>query len=83
MSDCAADVHCSRCESGVLVPILYGMPGLDDWASEQRGEIVIGGCLRADDSPTHRCNACGHESAVPEPRVGNRPSSGVVQEDQQ
>jgi len=54
----------SRCPSCGLrhgVPILYGLPGPDAADAQQRGEVVLGGCIVAPDQPDRACTACGHQ----------------------
>jgi hypothetical protein len=38
--------------------IVYGYPGLDLFEAEQRGELVLGGCLIGDESPEFQCRDC-------------------------
>lgn len=51
---------CPRCGSGA-VPILRGLPSLEAFEAADRGELVLGGCLVADDDPTLACTGfdCG------------------------
>ena len=51
--------QCPRCD-GELLPILWGMPTLEDWEAGQRGEVYIGGCIVPDAPwPRWTCAACG------------------------
>lgn len=49
---------CPRCGSSGVVEIVYGLPGGEAVAAEQRDEIVLGGCLVGDESPDYVCRAC-------------------------
>ena len=51
---------CPRCGSE-SVPIVYGMPGFEDFEAADRGGLALGGCIVMDDQPTHRCTneECG------------------------
>jgi len=51
-------VNCPRC-GGPLLPVVYGLPGIDLAEAERRGELLLGGCTVFPDAPTHSC-ACGH-----------------------
>jgi len=54
-------MECPECESADVVPIVYGLPAPELFASADRGEVVLGGCVVgfAGDDPTHACKACG------------------------
>ena len=52
---------CPECGSGDVVPIEYGLPGPEMMQAAGRGEVHLGGCVVAPDSPDLRCGACGHE----------------------
>jgi hypothetical protein len=41
------------------VRIVYGLPSSEAFEAEERGEIVLGGCLIEEDEPTHACKECG------------------------
>lgn len=41
------------------VPIVYGLPSSQAFEVEERGEIVLGGCLIEEDAPTRACKECG------------------------
>ncbi|MFO1407264.1 MAG: hypothetical protein U1F08_07005 [Steroidobacteraceae bacterium] len=41
------------------VRILYGYPTEEAFLAEQRGELVLGGCMMEVDDPTHACTECG------------------------
>lgn len=58
-------VTCPTCGSGSATPIAYGLPGHELWSAAERGEVLLGGCMHAEDSPTHRCDSCGHEWLEP------------------
>jgi DNA-directed RNA polymerase subunit RPC12/RpoP len=58
---------CPRCNSGKLVPIVYGLPGRELMEQSERGEVELGGCvvtqvidhngIRTSDPELH-CPAC-------------------------
>lgn len=51
--------RCPRCGSDRIVRIVYGMPTFEAGDAEERGEIILGGCM-----PMGRdwgCAACGYE----------------------
>ncbi len=50
--------RCPECEHAV-VPVMFGMPGPEMVEEEQRGEIVLGGCVVDGDDPVWACSACG------------------------
>jgi len=50
---------CPACGSRDAVPIAYGYPSSDLWEAEQRGEVVLGGCLIGPESPASECGSCG------------------------
>ena len=41
------------------VPIVYGLPGREAFEAEQRGELVLGGCVIEEGGPTRQCVECG------------------------
>ena len=53
---------CPKCGQATGVPIVYGLPGADLFASAERGEVALGGCLVMPDNPHWRCTdaACQH-----------------------
>ena len=55
-------VTCPRCGAlAPMLPIVFGFPMADLFEAEQRGEIVLGGCVVDVEDPTHRCSACGRD----------------------
>ena len=52
---------CPSCNTNNVVPIVYGMPGSDLEEQEQRGEIILGGCIVTDNDPELYCKDCGRE----------------------
>ena len=58
--------RCIVCGSRLrLLPVLYGLPALDAFEAEQRGELVLGGCIPG--GPSRVCAVC-HEPPAP-PRL--------------
>jgi len=51
-----------KCNSNNLIPIIYGMPGIDLVEKENKGEIKFGGCIVMPDSPKWYCEDCKSES---------------------
>jgi hypothetical protein len=50
---------CPHCGSAAEpLPIVYGYPTHEAFEAEQRGELVIGGCLIGDESPDYQCRDC-------------------------
>jgi hypothetical protein len=50
---------CPRCgRREHAVPIQYGYPTDEMFRKSRAGEIVIGGCIVAEDSPTWECRTC-------------------------
>lgn len=52
--------HCGR----KVLPILYGSPGPEMMEAEERGEIILGGCLLTDSIPDCACPCCGQSFRV-------------------
>jgi hypothetical protein len=56
-----ATYKCPKCDSKNIVPIIYGMPGMDLQEEEMRGKIHLGGCCITEDAPNRHCNDCEHQ----------------------
>ena len=52
---------CPSCQSGQVVPIVYGLPGVELAEQAEEGLIALGGCCVDDDNPRWKCKACEHE----------------------
>jgi len=52
-------MKCPKC-GGEAVEIIYGMPTHELFEAEQRGEVVIGGCLVSGDDDNWQCKKCGY-----------------------
>lgn len=51
---------CPKCERGRLRPIIYGLVQDGELREKaDRGEIVLGGCQVAEESPDWECSECG------------------------
>ena len=48
--------NCSSAES--VVPIRYGMPGLEMQQKHHEGKIKLGGCMVEIDDPNWHCKEC-------------------------
>lgn len=53
--------HCPYCGSPRVIPIMYGLPLPDLVAAEERGELILAGCVVDVDSPAFHCRACGRD----------------------
>ena len=51
---------CSGC-GGVIVPMIYGYPGMELFALADIGQAVLGGCVLPEDGPvaSYACARCG------------------------
>jgi len=56
-----ATYKCPKCDSRNIVPIIYGMPGMDLQEEEIKGKIQLGGCCIEEDAPDRHCNDCEHQ----------------------
>jgi hypothetical protein len=56
----STDVFCPRC-GAQAIPILRGLPTLEDFEAADRGEVYLGGCPVADGDPEFACTGfdCG------------------------
>jgi len=52
---------CPTCKKAKLVPLIFGLPGMDLVAQEGRGEIVLGGCVSGEYPPELQCLGCGSQ----------------------
>jgi len=52
---------CPTCKKAKLVPLIFGLPGMDLVAQEGRGEIVLGGCVSSEFPPELQCLGCGSQ----------------------
>lgn len=50
---------CPRCGSTALVPVIYGYPDPQLFEREERGEVLLGGCVIQPDAPAVVCRRCG------------------------
>lgn len=58
---------CPQCAAAAVIPVVWGMPGPDDFGRAQRGEFALGGCCVPDDfgKVTYwACRGCGHQFPV-------------------
>lgn len=58
---------CPRCAAEAVVPVVWGMPGPDDFERAARGEIALGGCCVHDEvegAASWACSECGHQVTV-------------------
>ena len=49
---------CPTCTKAKLVPLIFGLPGMDLVEQEARGEIVLGGCVSGEFPPELQCLGC-------------------------
>ncbi len=59
-----SEIRCPACGSDETVEILYGMPTVEAYEAEKRGEIYIGGCCVSENDPERICKRCGREFNV-------------------
>lgn len=58
---------CPRCAAEAVIPVVWGMPGPDDFDRAGRGEFALGGCCVPDDlgrATYWACGGCGHQFPV-------------------
>ena len=57
---------CPGCGKEDSIPLIFGMPGFDDFRQAERGLIALGGCLVPDEEAGFVCRSCdlqwGNES---------------------
>lgn len=51
-------MHCPNCNSDKVVCVVYGYPSSELMEAAMKGEVVLGGCIVADDNPSHKCLNC-------------------------
>jgi hypothetical protein len=51
---------CPTCGAENPLPIVYGFPDPEMFASSEQGDIRLGGCSIEEDSPRWQCRRCGH-----------------------
>ena len=56
-----ATYKCPKCDSKNIVPIIYGMPGMELREEELQGKIHLGGCGIMIDGSDRHCNDCEHQ----------------------
>jgi hypothetical protein len=49
---------CPRCGKDNSVPLLFGLPGPDDFRLAERGMVALGGCLMPEDEAAFACRSC-------------------------
>jgi hypothetical protein len=49
---------CPACTKAKLVPLIFGLPGMDLVEQEARREIVLGGCVSSEFPPELECLVC-------------------------
>ena len=52
---------CPSCKSEQVIPIVYGLPGVELAGQAEEGLIALGGCCVDDNNPRWMCKACEHE----------------------
>ena len=56
-----ATYMCPQCDSRNIVPIIYGMPGIELQELEMMGKVHLGGCGIREEGPDRHCNDCEHQ----------------------
>jgi hypothetical protein len=49
---------CPGCGKEDSIPLIYGMPGFDDFSQAERGLIALGGCLMPGEEAAFVCRSC-------------------------
>jgi hypothetical protein len=49
---------CPTCKKAKLVPLIFGLPGMDLMEREARREVVLGGCVSSEFPPELECLGC-------------------------
>ena len=52
--------NCPKCESNMIIDIIYGYPGSDLVEEQEKGKVELGGCIIEPESPTYKCKSCDH-----------------------
>jgi hypothetical protein len=52
---------CPRCHSDEVVPIVYGMPGLELIEESRAGRVALAGYVVFPEAPEWRCAVCDFE----------------------
>ena len=50
---------CPSCGSVDVAQIVWGLPDEELFASAERGEVALGGCIVTDADPNRECRQCG------------------------
>ena len=50
---------CPSCKSEHVIPIVYGLPGLELAEEAEKGHVELGGCCVDANNPNWKCKACG------------------------
>ena len=49
---------CPSCTKAKLVPIVYGLPGLELRRDSENGHVALGGCVVTGNDPELECLGC-------------------------
>jgi hypothetical protein len=52
---------CPECGREDSIPLIYGMPGSEDFQQAERGLVALGGCLMPGEPPAFVCRTCDLE----------------------
>ena len=66
---------CPSCGSGASIRIAYGLPIPELVEAEERGEVILAGCVVPEDAPAYQCRACG--TPLPWPIFGRSEDGGA------
>ena len=62
---------CPKCLSkDSVIPIRYGMPGIEMQNEYHEGKIKLGGCMVYEESPNYHCKDCKYEWPKRRPKEG-------------
>lgn len=51
---------CPACRKKEGVPVLYGFPSKDDFERNERGEVILAGCVVDAECADQQCRSCSH-----------------------
>lgn len=74
--------RCPGCGNVDRIPVVWGMPGPDDFARAEAGEFALGGCCVPADFGRvgyWACRACGHQFPV-RPLSNDSPVGRLLEE---
>ena len=52
------EIKCPKCYSSNIKKIIYGYPSDESYILAKKGEIILGGVAKEENSPQYSCEAC-------------------------